>query len=385
MIFMQQLFNFPTEELVQQDTTYITIVQELHATTLTNDKDRIQFENLVNQAKKNISDSNLTDKNSLLEQLDVALRNQDSLIQYIGVLVVYITPEDFYFYHLGIPVTVNDGVYISELPYILPLAVNTQYTLDYNLLVLNRDSIRLYEGHGGTIYELDLDEYEDAPIDLETALGSEVDGGSLNFGTYNASYSQSGSSQFFHGHNEVSNEKDIDRERYFRMVDDFVFENFSNKNNYPLIIFSVEENQTVFKNISKNKFLSDVTINGSASGLNAQAIEKKVAETISQLNKDKKDRLLSELNETSPENKIGNIPDDLVSTSLEGRIDTLYLQNDYEIPGTITEDGRYQENDSRNDFIKLLVKNVFDANGKVYIFEEEDMPENTPIAAKLRY
>ena len=56
---MKQLFTFPSDELLQEDTVYITIVQELHATTLTNDKDRIQFENLVSEAKKRISDSDL--------------------------------------------------------------------------------------------------------------------------------------------------------------------------------------------------------------------------------------------------------------------------------------------------------------------------------------
>ena len=94
---MKQLFEFPSDELLLENTVYITIVQELHATTLTNDMDRIQFENLVNEAKNRISDSDLEEKDALLEQLDEVARNQNSLTKFIGGLVLYITPKDFIF------------------------------------------------------------------------------------------------------------------------------------------------------------------------------------------------------------------------------------------------------------------------------------------------
>lgn len=384
MIFMKQLFTFPADELLQEDTVYVTIVQELHATTLTNDKDRIQFENLVSKARKKVKDANLEEEDALLEQLDAVLTNQDSLIKFIGGLVIYVTPEGFYFYHLGIDV--NDRVFVGNLPYILPLAENNQYTIDYNLLAITRDSMRVFEGHGDSIFELDFSEYEDAPIDSETVLGTDKDGGALNFGTYSGGASrQAGSNQFFHGHNEVSEEKDIDRERYFRAVDDFVYHHVSNDNGYPLILFSVEENQNVFNNISKNNYLVKTAITGSPAGLTDQQIQERAADTIHKLNDTERQELLDELNETPPENKIENIPDDLAATSVQGRIYKLYLVKDTELPGTITDEGLYDPESDKNDFVQLLIRNVISSSGEVYFFDEEDMPEDTPVAAKLRY
>lgn len=380
---MKQLFEFPSDELLVEDTVFITIVQELHATTLTSDKDRIQFENLISEAKSRISNSDLTEKDDLLEQLDIVVRNQGSLTKFIGALVLYITPTDFYFYHLGISVT--DRVYIGRSPYILPVAANAQYTLDYHLLVLNRESIRLFEGHGTKLFEQDLSEYEDAPVDLETALGTEKEGGNLNFGTYSSGAAQAGTSQFFHGHQETSQEKDIDRDRYFRLVDSFIYDHFSNESKYPLIIYSVEENQSVFKDISNNKFLMDTAITGSAAGLNTQDIQTRVSELITKLNDSEREELLNRLEETTPENRIENIPDDLTSASLQGRIDNLFLQKDFEILGTITDEGRYDSDDEKNNFIHVLVRNVLNSKGNVYIFNEEDMPDGIPIAATLRY
>lgn len=380
---MKQLFTFPAEELQKEDTIYITLAMELHATTLTNDKDRIQFENLVNQARKEVKDSDLEEKSQLLEQLDAVLRDRDEYVKFIGGLVVYITTDDIYFYHLAIPV--KNRVQISTLPYVLPLASNFQYTRDYNLLVLNRESIRLFEGHSENIEELPIDDIEDAPVDLETALGTEKEGGALNYGTYSGGHNQSGTSQFFHGHGDSSGEKDIDRERYFRIVDDFVYNNYSNENKLPLIVYTVEENQAVFRDVSTNEFLAETGINGSAANLNKNEIQERATQTIDEIIAHQRNELLNELKETTPENRIENIPDDLTSASLQGRIETLYLEKYFEMPGTINDEGMYEEDNGNDDFVQQLVQNVLRSGGMVYILDETETPEDTPIAARLRY
>jgi hypothetical protein len=383
---MEQLLTFPTEEL-QQDTVYMTIAMELHASTLTNDKDRIEFENLISEARKKLNNSDLDEKEQLLEQLDVLMNHRDTLIQFIGGLAIYVTPEDIYFYHLAIPV--NSRVQISKLPYVLPLASNFQYTRDYHLLVLNKESIRLFEGHSGRIEELPLDEIEDAPVDLETALGTEKDKSSLTYGSYSGGFAQGGNrggaGQAFHGHGDVSEEKDIDRERYFQIVDDFVYNEFSNKKKLPLIIYSIEDNQAVFQEISQNEYLADTGISGSAANMKASEIEERAAQTIDEIIAHQRNDLLEELKETSPENRIENIPDDLASASLQGRIEKLYLEKGFEIPGCINEEGLYDADDESNDFIDQLVHNVIQTQGEVYILDPTETPDDTQVAARLRY
>ncbi len=386
---MEQLFTFPTEELQREGTVYVTLAMELHASTLTNDKDRIQFENLLSEARKSIKDSELTEKNQLLEQLDVVENHLDEFIQYIGGLAIYITPEDIYYYHLAIPV--KERVQIGELPYVLPLVSNFQYSRDYHLLVLNRDSIRLFEGHSGNIEELPIDEIEDAPVDLKTALGTEKDDRTLTHGSYSGGFRQGGSTgrgganQSFHSHDDVSEEKDIDRERYFNLVDKFIYEHYSNQKKYPLIIYSVEENQAVFRAVSQNEYLAEAAINGSAAGLKTSEIQKRATQTIDEMIAHERNELLDQLEETSPDNRIENIPDDLTVASLQGQIESLYVEKWFEIPGTITADGRYDASDEKNDFVQRVVQNVLRANGEVYILDESELPNGTQIAARLRY
>lgn len=381
---MRQLFNFPTEELEKKDTIYISITLELQTTSLADDKDRIKFENLTDQAKKQLKKLDIEEQDALLEQLKQVRRHQQILLNHTGGLTLYLTKDEIYYYHLVIPV--EEKVVISELPYLLPLVENFQYDQDYHLLLLTRESARLFEGHGSNLKELDMTEKSDeAPVDLETALGTELEGRQLNYGTYKSTGGSASSSQFFQGHNETNLEKDIDRENYFRIVDRFIDEHYTTYHKWPLIVYTTEDNQSVFHSLSKNERLSDFKIIGSPANMKDNEIKEKVANEVMDLIGRERKTALMEMQEVSLQNRIENIPDDLVTASLQGQIRTLYLEKGLEIPGTITEEGRYDREDSKNDFVQQLVKRVIQTGASAYIFEEEDMPEGLEIIASLRY
>lgn len=381
---MHQLFSFPTEELEKKDTIYISIALELHAMSLTDDKDRIQFENLMDKAEKELETLDVEEKDALLEQLNEVRLHKNSLANQAGGLALYITKDNIYYYDLAVPV--EESVTISESAYVLPLIENFQYEQDYHLLLLTRDRARFFEGHGPNLSEVDMtEENEDAPVDLETALGTEREGGELNFGTYSSTTGGGGSSQFFHGHNETSKEKDIDREHYFRIVDRFVYDHYSVDRKWPLIVYTTEDNQSVFHSLSKNEHLSDFKIIGSTANMKDNEIKEKVANEIMDLIGQEKKEALLELEEVSPQNRIENIPSDLAAASLQGQIHTLYLEKGLEIPGTITEEGRYDREDEKNDFVQKLVNRVIQTGASVYIFEQDDMPDGFDIVARLRF
>lgn len=381
MVNMKQLFTFPTEELKQKDTVYISIVLELHAARSTNEGDRIQFSNLLNEVEKELKASDLKEKDALLKQLDVVRLNKNELANHTSGLAVYITAENVYYYDLAVPV--ENKYFIGQHPYNLPLVENYQYEQDYHLLLITRENARIYEGHGPNITELDMTEIdEDAPIDLDTALGTERTGGELNFGTYG---SGPGGPASFHGHNETSQERDIDRENYFRIVDRFIYDNYSINTQWPLIVYTVEENQAVFRSVSDNKYLSDFKILGSTANMKENEINNVVATEITDLIGREKREALQELAEVPPRNRIENIPDDLASASLRGQIHTLYLKKGLEIPGTLTHEGTYDREDDANNFVELLVDKVINTDASVYILDPEDMPEDHDIIARLRF
>lgn len=381
---MKQLFTFPTEELKQKDTVYISIVLELHAARLINEADRIQFSNLLNDVEKELNDSDLKEKDALLKQLDVVRLNTDQLANHTSGLAIYITAENIYYYDLAIPV--EKTFVIDERPYILPLVENFQFEQDYHLLLLNREDARIFEGHGSNLTELDMTEIdEDAPVDLETAIEKDRQAEPINFHSYNSATGGSEASQFFHGHDQASQEKAIERESYFRILDKFILEHYSNINKWPLVLFTVDENRAVFQSITNNKYLSELEIAGSSASMKENEIVEIVAEKINNLIGKEKRVALKELEEVSPVNRIENIPDDLTSASLRGQIQTLYLKKGLVIPGTITDEGFYNREDEKNNFVELLVDKVINTGASAYILDSEDMPKDLDIIARLRF
>lgn len=375
---MEQLFTFPTEEL-NQDVSYVSLAMELHADTLSHDKDSIQLENLVKEAINHLEGSDIDDKVALREQLNSVLDHRAELINATGGLAVYVTPDNFYYYHLAVPVESHFSV--SDMPYVLPLLANFQYTREYHLLALDQDSIRIFEGKNGRLEEIDLSEYDNAPVDQDTALGTELDESTLTHGTYSGGSAQ----QTYHGHDDTNDQKEVDRNRYFQRVDDFVYRAFSNPHKKALVLYSVDENQSAFRDISSNEFLAQTSVNGSATGLATSEIEENVSKAIDELIAHQRNELFEELNETTPDNRIENMPNDLAAASLQGQIEKLYIEENFSLKGSITEQGQYDESSEKNDFVDRLIQNVIRTDGEVYVLDDNELPLDTPIAARLRY
>lgn len=383
---MKQLYAFPAEELQQPDTVYISIAEPLDAITITNDKHRIQLKKAIEAARQQVAAANPAADihEKLNSQLDIVAKNDIALTSHEGGLALYVTPENIYYYHLTSAPA--EQVTFGSFANLLPLAENFQFTKDYHLLVLNREGVSLFEAHGAKLQEIDMTKQDaDAPVDLETALGTDVSGGELNFGSYSGGTSGKNGSGAFHGQNEVSQEKDIDRERYFNLVDQFITANYSNTTKLPLILFTTKDNEAIYRKVSDNQYLSAAAINGSGSGLDTKQIAAKAVELINDLAATEQKELLERLKEATPENKIQDRLEDLAGVSIQGRIEALYLEKGYQVNGTITEDGIYQENDEANDFVQKLAQNVLQAKGNVYIFDQEALPEDTHLAARLRY
>lgn len=374
---MIKLTTFPTTELEQVDELFVTIAMELHATAVTSDQDRIQLNNLLEEAKKILkADYDKETASKLIEQIEKAKRDDVELTTYRGGLALYITEAEIYYYHLGIPV--ENLVSVDLAPNLSPLIENYQYTNQYHVLILNGDNIRLFEGDATSVKELEL-VGDDAPKTLNDALGTELTGAGSNSGAY----AGGGEGGGFHGHSDTSHEKDIDRENYFRAVDSYIDEYYSAPRDLPLILYALPENQALFRDLSKNNRLAEDGINESGANVDFNTVQEKALAKNIEIVKKEQNKMFTQFRETTPKFRIDNVLDDLAMSALEGRIDELLVNKGFSQNGTITDEGSYK--DTEGDFVKSLITKVIAAKGKVYIVEEEDMPEHINLSARLRY
>lgn len=375
---MKELFAFPTDEIMKSDEVYLSISLNAQANAFETEANQIQFQNLLKEAKEKICD--VYDEktcDTFLEQIK-GLRNDSDFWRRVSDSVVfYVTQTDAYFYRLSVPV--DNEVVVSNQAYVLPVIPNFQYVSYYHLLGLNHDKFTLFNGRGTQLQEIPLP--EDAPTDLEKALGKELTGGELNTADYNGAAGQG----MFHGHNEKSNEVQIDQNNYFRVVDKYVYENYTKPTELPLVLFALPENISDFEKISKNPHLDETKVEGSTAQLSSAQIQDKASEVVTDIINRRYKSLVEKFNETTPEFRLEAQYNDLAMASIQGKIDTLLIEDHYQVHGTIDENGQYKDGAEINAYVNQLVQNVLNTNGKVYVLDKSSMPSDTGIAATLRF
>lgn len=365
--YMKQLVKFPDQELLNAKGPFVTIYQSVDPSQLTMDAEQIKFKNMVRKALDQIEDDKLR------EQLESAPNDKQFWAEGRRGVAFFFTPDETYFYEVSSKL--KDFVAYGERPNVLPLIEDFQYIEDYHLLCLSNREMKLYAGKLESIEPIALP--DDAPTTLTIALGDELTRGKqLNVG------GPSGTLTF--GVNNKNDELEIDQTNYFRAVDKYVLENFSQPNKTPLILFALAENQAVFRELSKNAQLREARIEASPASLNENEIKKEVKDLIEKMLRQRHSEILRRYEETTPQYKLGDQYQDLATASLEGRIETLFLEKDSKVTGTIDEDGQlgYEGDES---FFNQLALNVTRTNGKVYVLDRSQMPGLKDVAAILRF
>lgn len=377
---MQELLTFPTDELLKEYEVVVSISLNNESNAVEIEANQIQFQNLLKEAKTKLCE--LYDEkycNTLLEKVKPLVDHSDFWRQMTQSVVFYVTPDEVYYYRLSVPI--HTGTVVAEQPYVLPLIANFQYVSYYHLLALNHDKFSLYNGRRNKLQEIDLP--EEAPDTLTKALGDELTGGELNVGSYNGSEGNSGG--VFHGHNEKSNEVEIDQENYFRKVDKYVYEHYSKPTELPLVLFALPKNIADFERLSKNEYLDETRIEASPSQLSFNEIQSHTSEVVDEIINRRYKKLVEKFNETTPEYRLEAQYNDLGMASIQGKIDVLLIEDDYQVHGELDENGQYQESTETKKYVNQLVHNVLKTKGDVYVLEKASMPSDTGIAATLRF
>ncbi|PRY83934.1 hypothetical protein [Alkalibacterium olivapovliticus] len=379
---MQELLTFPTDELLKEHEVVVSLSLNSESNAVETEANQIQFQNLLKEAKLKLSEQ-YDDKyaSKLLDKVKSLVDHSDFWREMTQSAVFYVTPEEAYYYRLSVPI--HTGTVVSNKPYVLPLIANFQYVSYYHLLALNHDKFSIYNGRGNKVQPVDLP--EEAPDTLTKALGEELTGGELNVDSYNGGEVSGGAPGAFHGHNEKSNEVQIDQENYFRVVDKYVFEHFSKPTKLPLVLFALKENIADFDKLSKNEYLDETRVEASPSQLSFNQIQDQTQEVVDQIANRRYKNLVEKFNETTPEFRLEAQYHDLAMASIQGKVEVLLIEDDYQVNGTIDENGQYHEGTETNVYVNQLVHNIMKTNGKVYVLDKASMPSDTGIAAILRY
>ncbi len=177
-------------------------------------------------------------------------------------------------YHL-IRTSVDEPDYRIEDAIDFLLLLSEAPNQDYTLIELNRDNSKLYQLSNKRVTALDVKEY---PANVKEALGEELRGGELNF-------SARGGNAQYHGHNETTQEKKIDQERYYRVIMDFLKVNVELAQ-HQFVLMGLSQNINLFKKVNNGLQLADFEVDQSVQNDTTTEIAKLVNTAIDTYNRE---------------------------------------------------------------------------------------------------
>lgn len=344
---------------------FVTIMINTNVTPQGVEKDQLKIKNFMKEAKKRF-DKRYPDQDwePFQEKFDDLLNDRTFFRDATTSVAIILTAEETYIHRLSI--RVDDQYYVGDTPYLLAIIKNAQFNYRYYLMALNRSSMSLYFMSNKTLSEVELP--EDAPTDLETALGTELTGGDTDF--------RSGLG--YHSGNPKDEEVEIDWNNYYQAIDSFLRNEVENEEKVPLYLFALTENQTAFKKNAKyNYYDPSIAISRSPAQLSTQEIEEATGPITEELSKREIESYQKLMNRKSFEQVA-----DIKQAAELGRVDQFFIATS-NLQENFGEDPE-AEYDWRQ-VLNTIARDVLRNSGDVFVLEQEDAPGEKSLYATLRY
>jgi hypothetical protein len=370
------------------DPPCLSLFQPTHRDHPDNQQDPIRFKNLVKALEESLRQQFKSDEvQPLLEPMLALAEDHDFWNCTLDGLAVLRARDMFRVYKLQRPVP--ELAVVADSFHTKPLLRILQSADRYQVLALNRNEMKLFEGNRDALDE--IAPAEGVPRTLTAALGEELTDPRQTVSAYGGSSGRGGQAPMHHGHGGRKDELDHDAERFFRAVDRAVLEHHSKPSGLPLILAALPEHHHMFHELSHNPFLILESLDVHPDSLaSIDEFRERVWQTI-------QPRYLARLAglvDTFGSHKAkGLAADDLAEVAraaVDGRVATLLIEARREIPGRVeASTGELEFDDishpELDDVLDDLGAVALKMGGEVIVVPTERMPTETGIAAIYRY
>jgi len=372
-------------ELLKPDTSpCISIYMPTSRSYPDNVQDPLRFRNLVSRAEE---DGTAAAGKRVIEPLIERLRSlqeqHDFWNHTLDGLAVFVAPDYFRVFRLQQPVP--EQVHVSDVFFVKPLIRIFQMSGRYQVLVLTKNAIRLYEGSRQRIDE--IEPALEVPKTMKDALGSEITPPHMTVSSYGG---VGQGSSMRHGHSSGKDEEALDEERFFRAVDHAITEHHSKPSSLPLILAALPQHQSIFRSISHNSFLVEEGINADPRLLEPDTLRDKALEVIEPHLQRKIDCLVARYEEAVSKSSGSENPFDITAAALAGNVSVLMLDEQSVYPGGIDPakgeiSFSMETPGNKHDLLEDLAVTVMGNGGEVLVLPSEKMPSASGVAAIFRH
>jgi hypothetical protein len=292
-----------------------------------------------------------------------------------------------FFKFVGLHKPVDEIAMAADSFHTKPLRQYLQSVDRYHVLGLSHHDIRLFEGNRHSLVEIKLP--ANIPKTITEALGDELTEKHSTVASYGGTGGES--SSMHHGHGGKKEEEGKDTERFFRLIANVIYENYSKATGWPLILAALPEHHNLFQKLNNNPMLLPKGIPMNPTSVSMDKLITMAWKTMEPEYLQKLDNLADRFEQAKANGKGSDDYKEVAVAAVEGRVDTLLSEADRMIAVRITNlvTGNTQKKDLDNpkvdDLLDDMGELVTKMGGRVLILPSERMPSQTGLAAIFRY
>jgi len=292
----------------------------------------------------------------LLIPVENFLESKDFVRGSAGALAIFSAPKIFEIVMLT--EATEAAFYVDECFYLLPLLELAADNKPFQVLALGKNHVHLFEGDRYRFEEINLDDR--IPSNMKEALGYDL--------TDNHLHAAAGGSAAIHGYMEITDEKETDNTRFFRIIDQEINEKYSKQNKMPLIIAALPENESLFQSISKNECLEKQFISLNADRIDKQLLHSRALEILDAKKADALDKQLERFSGAKSEDLATDEIADIARHAMDSRIERLFITKGQKLRGTVSIEDRKIETDeeSNSDIINKIALLTYKNGGHIH-------------------
>lgn len=271
---------------------------------------------------------------------------------------------------------------VADSYHIKPMLKVFQFVQKVQILGIDAENFSLFEGDRYGIKAVTLP--IDAPTTLKAAIGIHLAEPYISRGSNTANPGM------VHGQGGAKDEKERSTEKFFRVVDNYVYETFSKVARCPLILLALNEHHAVFHGLSKNPYLMKEGIKGDYESFDLKQLCQKVNELLEPINQQKIQDKLDRYQAALSESKGSKLIAEITKAALEGRVETLLIEENKIIKGRINPrsekvDFKDPETTILDDVLDDLAQQVLKDKGEVLVIPKTMFENKFGIGAIFRY
>lgn len=386
MTFSQITSEAVNEIVSHRGDLCLSIFQTTHRNFPDNKQDPIRFRNLVDKLEASLVNKYpAAQTKSLLRDFRLLESDKEMWNCTWNGLAVLSSPGLFKVFRL--PIEVPEVSLAADTFFTKPLRQVLQSSMRYQVLGLSRKSIRIFEGNGHMLNEIEL--AKEVPRTVSEALGYELTEPHLTVAAYGGVGPRTNS--MYHGHGDKSSEIEIDDERFFRAIDSSVFEHHSKSSKLPLILASLPEHHHLFGQISGNPYLLSAKIPHHPDSITNKELESLAWKVFEPIFNTELNALKEKFNFARAKNLGSDDLGEVAKAVHEGRVQTLVIASDSQVSGHLDrETGRIIGSDLKDpakddDLLDDLGEFATERGASVIVLPKNQIPSDSGVAAVYRF